>query len=105
MGELAPLLSYGVPGVLALVIVYLLSGNRADRAQHVELVDAAERRADAAARRREALDEMLTDARAARRKAEDAAADLAREVHGLREQVEQLRREVAGLRAQLGGPS
>lgn len=104
MGDLAPLLGSGSIGaLLAVVIFYLLNGNRQDRAQYADLVKDAEARADAADLRRAAAEKQLDHERAERRKVEDDYAKLAREVHGLREQVERLTAQVARLRSEVGG--
>ena len=71
----------GAGGLLATVILYLLSANRADRREYQETVDRAEARADQAEARRaalearlEALQQAVDEARTARRAAEDRAA-------------------------------
>lgn len=103
MGELAPLLAGGgVFGVLAIVVVYLLAALDKAQRRADDRIDAAERRADEATARHRATQLLLDEARNARRAAEDQAAELAREVRGLREEVKDLRLEVSDLRAQLG---
>jgi len=70
----------GAGSLLAIVILYLLNSNRADRKDYQDAIDKAELRADQAeARRREAetriedLQRQLDEARSARRAAEDRA--------------------------------
>jgi hypothetical protein len=95
VGELAPLVTAGGGlGVLAFVIIYLLTNNRADRGQAEERIDAAERRADAAEERRRAAESREEQAHVARRAAEDRADKAVREVADLTKQVEALRKSV-----------
>ncbi|MEO3923019.1 hypothetical protein ABGB07_03935 [Micromonosporaceae bacterium B7E4] len=71
MGELFPLLGGG--GVLtafAVVLVYLLSSNRADRRDAQDAIDRAEARADKAEARTEEIRKAYDEARAARDLAE-----------------------------------
>lgn len=106
MGELAPL---GIGGsgllVLAYVIFALLRSNRADRGQANQQIGDAEKRADAAEAReaslRASLSAELESERAARHRAEDREAELAREVKALRGEVKQLREQVQRLQEQL----
>lgn len=96
MAELLPqLLGAGGFSALAVIIIVLLSSNRADRKTATELIAAANQRATDAFAREDT-------ARAAQRAAEDTAADLAREVKNLREQVERLSTEVEQLRSTIG---
>jgi hypothetical protein len=88
VAELATLVSAGGGGLLDLVIIYLLAGNRADRQQYEDLVDRAEARATAAEVRERAAQQLLDDALRQRREAEEAAARLGREVARLRERDE-----------------
>lgn len=76
--DIAAIASAGVPGALVLVIIYLLSGMRADRKQYEELVNKADARADAAEVRLAAANAQLDAAHQARRTAEDRAIELAR---------------------------
>lgn len=80
MGEIATLVSAGGGGLLVLVIIYLLSGNRADRQQYEDLVDRAEARATAAETRERNTRAELEEARRLRYAAEDREAKLQREV-------------------------
>ncbi|MFI6266167.1 hypothetical protein [Micromonospora sp. NPDC051006] len=77
----------GVGGTLLGVVIYLLNANRVDRREYQDAIDRAEKRADEAeARRREAeakaegLQEVVDEARKARRAAEDQAAALSRQL-------------------------
>lgn len=76
--DIAAIASAGVPGALVLVIVYLLSGMRADRKQYEELVTRADARADAAEVRLAEANKALDAAHQSRRSAEDRAIELAR---------------------------
>lgn len=101
--DLTPLITAGGGlGALAMVVIYLLGSNRADRKAAREELAESDARADAAEARERDLQLQLDDARAARRAAEDREAALAREVAGLREEVAGLRAEVERLRAALG---
>lgn len=102
MGDLAPLLGYGGGGIALALVAYLFNSMRG-------LVGAQAERAKDAEERRDQLELQLDEAREGRRKAEDRADMQAREVHGLRNQiqeltakVERLTQEVARLRAQVG---
>lgn len=84
MGDLVPLLGgAGVFGVLAVVILYLLSSNRADRAQYEEFAARASADVEAAEKREADAWALLEAARKARWDAEDRAAALARQVRDL----------------------
>lgn len=63
-----------------MVIFYLLGANRADRKDYSEAVDRAEKRADAAEARAEALQQTVDEVRKDRRAAEDKVDLLAREL-------------------------
>lgn len=76
--DIAAIVGAGVSGSLVVVIIYLLSGMRADRQQYEELVNRADARADAAEVRLRAANEALDAAHQARRSAEDRAIELAR---------------------------
>lgn len=76
MGDPATLLNFGGLGVLALVILYLLGSNRADRAQYRRDVAQAAADVKAADEREARAWELLDDARSARHKAEDRVAEL-----------------------------
>ena len=103
MGDLAPIApQLGVFTALVIVIGYLLNGMRKDRGQYEEAIDNAERRADAADQRRRDAEADRDRALAEKRTADDQAAAVLREVHGLREQVERLTAEVVRLRTRLG---
>lgn len=81
MGDLATLATAGGGlGVLAWVIFYLLNANRVDRREYLDAVDRAEKRATAAEERAEGLQIALDEVRAARRRAEDRADDLGRQL-------------------------
>jgi hypothetical protein len=84
VGDLAPLLGgAGVFGVLALVVIHLLSSNRADRQQYEDFAGKAAAEV-VAAEKREADAWQLVDAeRRSRWAAEDRAAQLARQVREL----------------------
>lgn len=80
----------GAGGLLATVIIYLLTSNRTDRREYQEAIDRAEKRADAAEERAEArlatlrarveqLQRELEEARIARHAAEDRAAEAERQ--------------------------
>lgn len=88
--EVAQWVGAGALGGLALLVFYLVASNRRDRVAGRELVGGADGRFDAEVARHEATQQLLDAERAARRAAEDEAA--------------QLRREVADLRAQLADP-
>lgn len=103
MVELAPLLAGGgVFGVLAIIIVYLLAAIDRISKRADDRIDAAERRADESTARGRETQRLLDDAWQRARAAEDQAADLARQVRVLGEEVKLLRTEVEDLRAQLG---
>ena len=74
----------GALGALALLIVYLVASNRRDRVTGRELVGGADTRYAAEVARHDATQEKLDAERAARRAAEDDAAQLRREVADLR---------------------
>ena len=96
MAELLPQLAgAGGIGVLAIVITYLLGSNRADRRAAVELVDAANRRANDADARARALQVELDDALRARRIAENEAAQLARQL--VRDDPDPMRTTLGGV--------
>lgn len=74
-------------GTLIAVVAYLLNANRVDRKEYQDAVDRAEKRADDADKRRkeseaarDALQQAVDEARAARRAAEDRAALAEREL-------------------------
>jgi len=83
VGDLATFLGAGVFGVLALVIVYLLSSNRADRQQYGEFADKAAAEVVAADKREADAWQLVEAERRSRWAAEDRAAQLARQVREL----------------------
>lgn len=79
--DLAPLIGAGGGlGILAAVIIYLLSSNRADRQDYREAVREERTRADEAETKLDVLQAVIDEARAARRAAEDRAALAEREL-------------------------
>lgn len=83
MGDLAPYVGAGVFGVLAFVILHLLSTTRAIPKEYGELVDRVEAQAKAAEERERATQAMLAQERQARWAAEDRAEHLARQLRHL----------------------
>lgn len=92
MGDIATLVTAGGGlGAFVAVIAYLLSSNRVDRREYLDAIDRAERRADEAAARQAAAEERaeglqlaVDEARTARRRAEDWADELARQLERYR---------------------
>lgn len=100
--DLTPLITAGGGlGALAVVVIYLLGSNRADRRAHREELGEADARADAAEAREQLLQANWDREREARRRFEDQAAEALREVKGLREEVARLRSRVDELTAAL----
>lgn len=74
LAELAPLVEAGgVLGILAIVIVYLMSGARRDRQDYRTAIGALEKRIAAERERTLAAETAIDVERALRRKAEDDA--------------------------------
>lgn len=110
-----PLLTAGGGlGALAVVIIYLLGSNRADRKAAREELSEADARADAAESRERTLQDQIDALLVRARAAEDREAVLQRQVAALQEQLKELprlreeleamRTEITGLRSSMGAP-
>lgn len=95
MGTVASLVpAGGVAVVLALVIGYLINGNRLDRRDYREAIAQADREAEAERRRNGDLQRELDRERDSRRKAEDTAAKATAAADRATEEVAVLRRQL-----------
>lgn len=97
MGDLATLLpAGGVLVALALVIGYLINGNRLDRRDYREAIRQADAEAETERVRNTDLQRALDREREDRRKAQDAAAAATSAANRATEEIAALRRQLEG---------